>query len=199
MALTLIIGGARSGKSRLAERLAEASGRPVLFIATMQPEDGESKSRVAAHRASRPAAWRTIEEPRDLARALSSAHAGDFVIVDCLTVWAANVLLSNVENDDAPAEDEIAATMKLVASASVALAEQAAMFDGEVAVVTNEVGAGVVPPYPLGRVFRDALGAANATLAARADRVYHVVAGLAVDLKTLGARPIDEFAPRSES
>ena len=95
--LSLLIGGARAGKSALAERLAHASGRPVLFVATMEPGDDELRARITDHRASRPAGWRTVEAPLDVAGAIRArARPGDFVIVDCLTLWVSNMLLVHI-------------------------------------------------------------------------------------------------------
>jgi adenosylcobinamide kinase/adenosylcobinamide-phosphate guanylyltransferase len=192
--ITLILGGARSGKSDLAVRLAEDSGRRVLVLATMQPGDGEMRSRVAAHRASRPGAWRTIEEPLQLADALDAhARPGDFVLIDCVTLWVSNLLLARLPEHDGISPERIDAAVGAVRSAVDALLSWAADFGGDVALVSNEVGLGLVPPYPLGRVFRDALGAANRTLAERADRVLYVVAGLVLDLRALGAVPLGRF------
>ncbi len=193
--LTLILGGARSGKSDLALRLAAASGRHVLFVATMEPGDEEMRARIEAHRAQRPETWRTVEEPRDVVAALKrEARDGDFVLIDCLTLLVSNLLLEavgpvdRIDDDSAPAS---AATE--VVRATAALVDSANSFDGEIAIVSNEVGLGVVPPYPLGRVFRDALGAANRLIAARADHVYYLVAGLVLDVSALGAVPLERF------
>lgn len=188
MALALILGGARSGKSDFALQLARESGRPVVFAATMDAGDDELRVRVGRHHAERPAGWRTVEEPIALLDALARHATPDaFVVVDCLTMWVSNLLLAALPS----ADDATAAEIDAAVSASVAQAEALAAwcgaFDGDVVIVSNEVGSGVVPAYALGRAFRDALGAANRTVAARADAVYHVVAGLAVDLKAQGA------------
>lgn len=192
--IALLIGGARAGKSALAERLAVASRRPVVFVATMEPGDDEVRARIAAHRSSRPAAWRTVEAPLDVAPALREhARAGDFVILDCVTLWVSNMLLRSVTDIDGITADEAEVAVAASVRAGQELLEWLVTFDGEVALVTNEVGMGVVPPYPLGRVFRDALGRVNALIAARADRVYYLVAGLAMELKATGALPLDAF------
>jgi adenosylcobinamide kinase/adenosylcobinamide-phosphate guanylyltransferase len=198
MALTLIIGGARSGKSDLALRLAAAGGRDVLVLATMQPGDDELRARVEAHRASRPAAWHTVEEPLRVLDALRAhAPAGGFVLLDCVTLWVSNLLLaaSPVPEDMPP--DAAARAIADIDAQAAALAAWCAAYEGDVAAVTNEAGMGVVPAYPLGRYFRDALGAANRAFAARAGRVYLTVAGLALDLKSLGALPLDAVADAS--
>jgi adenosylcobinamide kinase / adenosylcobinamide-phosphate guanylyltransferase len=207
MALTLILGGARSGKSDFALQLAAASGRPVVFVATMEAGDDDVRARIARHRAERPQHWRTVEEPIALLDALAKyAEPGAFVIIDCLTLWVSNLLLAALPSpDDASAgdaaagdmaPDEAAAAIRAIVAQVEALASWCAACDGEVAIVSNEVGSGVVPAYALGRAFRDALGSANRIVAARADAVYSVVAGLAVDMKALGAIPV---APRGVS
>lgn len=198
--MTLIIGGARSGKSDLAQRLAAASGRDVLFVATMQPGDDELRARVEAHRTARPASWRTIEAPMELTDVLTrSARSDDYVVIDCITLWVTNLLLATIGDDiDDIAPHRAAAALGDAADATAALATWCAGFPGDIAIVTNEAGAGVVPPYPLGRLFRDALGATNATLSATADRVLSVTAGMVVDLTALGARPVASFGPEGE-
>ena len=193
--LTLILGGARSGKSDLAERLAHASGRNVLFLATMDPRDDDLRLRVERHRAGRPSAWRTVEEQHDVLTTLESqARSGDFIIVDCMTMWISNLMLTRLGDDDNVPAADVAGAIDEASERARSLAEWAAAFDGHVAVVSNEVGAGVVPAYPLGRAFRDALGAANRVCAEHADRVYWLTAGLALELKSLGARPLDPIA-----
>ncbi len=192
--ITLILGGARSGKSDLAVRMAGASRRPVLFVATMQPGDDETRARVAAHRASRPPGWRTAEEPLCLVEALlSSARAGDFVVLDCLTLWLSNLLLAALRDPDHASIPERDAAIASALRRLDDLIGWAGTFDGEIAAVTNEVGMGLVPPYPMGRAFRDALGAANRRVAACAGRVYYLVAGLMLELKSIGAVPVDDY------
>jgi adenosylcobinamide kinase/adenosylcobinamide-phosphate guanylyltransferase len=195
--LTLILGGARSGKSDLAQRMAAASGRDVVVIATMQPGDDEMRAKVAAHQASRPAGWRTVEEPIEVEREIAAAGSETCVVVDCATLWVTNLLLRRFDLESDAVADASAIIDEIV-RASEALAARAAAHDGDVVIVSNEVGLGLVPAYPAGRAFRDALGAVNRIIAARADRVYFVVAGLAVEMKALGALPLDAFgeAPR---
>lgn len=193
--LTLILGGARSGKSDLAVRLAGATGRDVTFIATMQPLDDELRRRVDAHRAARPAAWTTVEAPRHLLAAFEKhAQPGACIVVDCLTLWASNLLLDAVGEADVPAERASAAVEPIVRAAAE-LAGRAAGSPADAIAVSNEVGLGVVPATPLGRLFRDALGGVNRAFAARAQRVYSLNAGLAVDLTALGARPLESLGP----
>lgn len=191
--LTLILGGARSGKSDLAQHLAAQSGRPVSFVATMAPGDDEMRSRIAAHRASRPPGWRTVEEPIALLATLAQSQPGDFIIIDCITLWVSNLLLSGIGDADTATADEIHAAVAATLPLAAQLAAWCTAFDGEIAVVSNEVGAGIVPAYALGRAYRDALGGANRTLAAHADRVIYAMAGLALEIKSLGAAPIAPF------
>ncbi|HEX9967605.1 MAG TPA: bifunctional adenosylcobinamide kinase/adenosylcobinamide-phosphate guanylyltransferase [Solirubrobacterales bacterium] len=171
MALTVLLGGARSGKSALALRRAEASGAPVVFVATGEAGDEEMAGRIARHRAERDPAWRTVEAPSDLAAALESAPPSACVVVDCLSLWVANLVQGGL------GEAEVVAR----AEQTAALAADRA---GATIAVSNEVGMGVVPEFELGRRYRDALGRVNAAWAARADEALLVVAGQAL---TLGA------------
>ena len=176
--LILILGGARSGKSRFAEGLAARLGARVLFVATAMGEDEEMRRRIAGHRQARPAAWRTLEEPLQLAPAIArQAGNAEVVLVDCLTLWVSNLLLAQGgEEADADAEE---AVLREVAKLIDVYRQGAATF----LVIANEVGLGLVPPYPLGRLYRDALGRANQLLAAAADAVYFMVAGLPLAIK----------------
>jgi adenosyl cobinamide kinase/adenosyl cobinamide phosphate guanylyltransferase len=164
MGLELLLGGARSGKSALAVRRAAAYGGPVVFVATGTAGDAEMAERIARHRAERPAGWGTREAPLDLEAALASAPADACLIVDCLSLWVANLL----ERGDADAAiEEHAARAARLAAARAAPA----------IVVTNEVGLGIVPMHPLGRRYRDVLGRVNATFSLAAARAELVVAG----------------------
>jgi adenosylcobinamide kinase / adenosylcobinamide-phosphate guanylyltransferase len=164
VALTVLLGGARSGKSRLAVGLAVASGAPVTFVATGEPGDEEMAARIASHRAERPADWVTVEEPYALEAALASADPSDTVVVDCLTLWTANAL----DRDGEP---------ERVLEAAASAAAAAARRDGLTIAVSNEVGLGIVPMEPLGRVYRDLLGSVNRVwVDASADAAF-VVAG----------------------
>jgi adenosylcobinamide kinase/adenosylcobinamide-phosphate guanylyltransferase len=192
--LTLILGGARSGKSDLAERLAAASGRDVLFVATMERGDAEMGTRIDAHRAARPAAWRTVEEPLDVLGVLRGhARPGGFVLLDCMTLWVSNMLIARLGDAETARPAAVRDAIDAAAHQARAFAAWARGYDGEVAAVSNEAGMGLVPPYPLGRAFRDALGAANRVVAREADQVYFLLAGLALELKSLGAQPIESL------
>jgi adenosylcobinamide kinase/adenosylcobinamide-phosphate guanylyltransferase len=189
--VTLVLGGARSGKSGWAERRAAESGRPVLYLATATAGDAEMAERIAAHRASRPPSWRTLEVPLDPLGALrGQARSGELVLLDCLTLWVSNVLLGRLGDDveTAPAAAWRELERDLVADAS-SLAASARQRGCDLIAVSNEVGLGLVPPYPLGRRYRDLLGRVNQSLAAAADLVVLMVAGLPVDLRKLGPSP----------
>ncbi|MFC3230132.1 bifunctional adenosylcobinamide kinase/adenosylcobinamide-phosphate guanylyltransferase [Marinibaculum pumilum] len=166
---TLVLGGARSGKSRHAQLLAEHAGpAPWTYIATAEALDPEMEQRIAAHRRDRGPDWRTVEAPHDLATALAAAAAPDrVVLVDCLTLWLSNRLLADAD----------------LAADSAALEAAFAAAPGTVICVANEVGLGIVPDNALARRFRDAAGRLNQLLAARADRVLFMAAGLPLSLK----------------
>jgi adenosylcobinamide kinase / adenosylcobinamide-phosphate guanylyltransferase len=164
VSLVLLLGGARSGKSSLAVELARRSGGAVTFVATGEAVDEEMAERIRRHRAERPSGWTTVEEPCDLGGALSLVADHHAVVVDCLSLWVANLL----ERGDSDAEvEEEAREIAGLARARTALT----------VAVTNEVGLGVVPATPLGRRYRDVLGRTNAEWAAAADQVALVVAG----------------------
>ena len=173
MTFTLVLGGARSGKSTFAERRAVESGRPVLYVATATAGDEEMAARIAAHRAARPSEWRTVEAPLDPAGAIGEhARPGDLVLLDCVTLWVSTRLLA----EPVPSDAELVA-------AGEALADAAAVKGADLVAVSNEVGLGIVPAYPLGRRYRDALGRVNQVLAARAGEAVFLVAGLPMRLK----------------
>jgi len=168
--LELILGGARSGKSRLAERLALESGLPVTYIATSQPLDGEMTERIAHHRARRPVDWALVEEPLALARVLrENARQGHCILVDCLTLWLTNLLML-----DDPA--------RLIEERD-ALLDCLATLPGRVLLVSNETGLGIVPLGDLSRRYVDEAGWLHQALAERCQRVSFVVAGLPMVLK----------------
>jgi adenosyl cobinamide kinase/adenosyl cobinamide phosphate guanylyltransferase len=167
--LTFLVGGARSGKSRLAGRLAAESGRPVVVIATGEAGDEEMTERIRRHRAERPAAWTTVEEPLALGEALVTADAGAFVIVDCLTLWVSNLLGAGRIDGDVEHE-------------AVEAARLASARPGGAVVVSNEVGLGVIAANPLARRYVDLLGRVNTIWADAADRSFLLVAGRPIPL-----------------
>ena len=188
--LILILGGARSGKSTFAEQKArELGGDNVLYIATSETKDEEMVQRVQKHRASRPAAWVTLEAPRDVSGALRAARSSAGVILlDCVTFLVSNYLMAASEPTDdpfgPPSADPFDEAIETAIRADVnGLAEYAASHDQTLLVVSNEVGLGLVPAYDLGRAYRDLLGRANQDLARQADEVHLLVAGLPLRIK----------------
>ncbi len=177
--LIFLLGGARSGKSSYAETWAREQGGRVLFVATAQAFDDEMQERIAAHRASRPAAWATLEAPVGVGAALNDLSSApyDTIVVDCLTLLASNVLLTLPE-----ACTQADADAAILAEVDTLLASYQASWATWL-IISNEVGMGIVPPYRLGRLYRDALGRANQRMAGRADDVLLLVAGLAWRLK----------------
>jgi len=174
--LTLILGGARSGKSTFAERIAYERGQHVAYIATAQALDEEMKDRILAHQGNRPTDWLTLEIPKNVGKALEdNPPEADLVLLDCLTLLVTNVLL---ETSGSPDEINEGEAKSLVKGEIEALLTAIQSSPAEWIVVSNEVGMGLVPPYPLGRAFRDLLGWANQQLAAAADDVTLMIAGI---------------------
>lgn len=161
----LLVGGARAGKSSIATRLAAVSGGDVAFVATAEARDEEMTRRIERHKLDRPSTWTTIEEPLELARAVDAAGSAT-MIIDCLTLWTSNLLLSGLTDDEVEAKSRDAATL-------------VARRPSNAFVITNEVGMGVHPSSDLGRRFRDLLGRVNAIWADEASEVLLVVAGRA--------------------
>ena len=166
--VTLVLGGARSGKSTFAEQLVAGSGLAGVYIATAEAHDGEMDARIAAHRARRGDGWITVEAPLDLAGAIArEAEPDRIVLVDCLTLWVTNLMMAG--------EDMDAAFGGLLAALEGA--------DGPVLLVSNEVGQGIVPDNAMARAFRDHAGILHQRVAGIADTVYFVIAGLPQKLK----------------
>lgn len=176
--ITLILGGARSGKSSYALKLAEETRKSVTFIATAQAFDDEMSARIQKHKAERPAGWETLELPLHIAPSVSQIKS-DSVILDCITLWVTNLLMQFVNDDlvdEAPfMQASQAETEKLLAA--IRNTEQ------DWLIVSNEVGLSLVPPYQMGRVYRDALGWVNQRLAQEADKVIFMVAGIPMNLR----------------
>ncbi len=172
----LFIGGSRSGKSACAERYAAGLGDAVVYVATAAVGDDEMRERVARHQVRRPGTWRTMEVQTDVGSALVNVEQGAIVLLDSLTLLASNVLLAH--------EDEAQPRLQAEIDRLLAVAQE---HDLQLIVVTDEVGMGIVPAYPLGRRYRDLLGLANQHIAAAATEVYLVVAGIAVELRQLEA------------
>lgn len=183
MTSTLILGGARSGKSAYAEKLAIASGKDVIYIATAHAGDGEMAARIAHHRMQRPAHWITVEEPLALAAALAKWRAPHrLILVDCLTLWLTNLLFS--ERTDYPDIGEIELPAAFHQQRTALLQALAAPAQtGEVILVSNEVGLGIVPYGAISRCFTDEAGRLNQAVAALCDRAFFIAAGLPLVLK----------------
>ena len=175
MALTLLLGGARSGKTALAVDLARRAGLSVTVVATGEPRDEEMAARIARHRRDRPSSWSTVEEALDLAGAIRAAPADHALIIECLTLWTSN-LLERGRTDD-----------QIVAEAGHAVAAVAGRATPTIA-VSNEVGWGIVPMHPETRRFRDVLGLVNSAWSAAADPAMLVVAGRVLPLSDPGGR-----------
>jgi adenosylcobinamide kinase/adenosylcobinamide-phosphate guanylyltransferase len=165
--LTLVLGGARSGKSRYAESLITALPGPWIYIATAQACDAEMAERIAAHRRRRATGWRTVEAPHEIATAIAQAHSELPLLLDCLTLWLSNRMLADADVEREFTEFEAALDRR----------------GGLTVLVSNEVGSGIVPENALARRFRDLQGRLNQRLAARADRVVLLVAGLPLAVK----------------
>ncbi len=172
MPFTFLLGGARSGKSAIAVRLASAFGGPVVVVATAQPRDAEMAERIRAHRAARPSGWETVESPLGVLEAVGSVDVSAFVVLDCLTLWVSNAL------EAGSSEEAIASEASMVATDLAARSTPSA-------VVSNEVGLGIVPANPLARTYRDVLGRVNGGFAARAGRSFLVVAGRGLRLEEI--------------
>lgn len=176
--ITLILGGARSGKSSYALKLAKESGKSVTFIATAQACDEEMSARIQKHKAERPADWVTLELPLQILPSIPQIRT-EVVILDCITPWVANLLMQFVEQERV---DEASFTERVQAETEALLrAIRATKQDW--LIVSNEVGLGLVPPYQMGRVYRDSLGWVNQRLAQEADIVLFMVAGIPLKVK----------------
>lgn len=170
MALTVLLGGARSGKSRIALDLAAATKSPTTFIATAEALDADLASRIAGHRGERPAGWTTIEEPIELEAALASTGGRVTVLIDCLTLWVSNLLGAGTADEE-------------VLRAAGRVARLAGQRPGAAIVVSNEVGSGIVPASEGSRRYRDLLGRVGSIFVEQADAAYLVVAGRLLSLE----------------
>ena len=179
--LTLVLGGIRSGKSAFAEQIIKDLHGPTLYLATGLATDPEMEARIQRHRASRPSDWVTLEEPLNLAPVLDAALADSdppkAVLVDCLDVWVSNMLLDKEDQDRPQIESETLSSLD-------ALLETCSRYAADVVMVSSEVGLSLVSTYALGRGFQDILGLVNQRVAAVADRVYLVVAGIPLEIKS---------------
>lgn len=169
-----VLGGARSGKSRYAQARAEALGGSPVYVATAEAFDDEMRDRIAQHQADRDVRWRTVEAPRDLPAAIDALSGSQAVVlIDCLTLWLSNLLLAEAD----------------LVRAGEAICAAIGRFEGDLILVSNEVGWGIVPDNALARRFRDAAGRLNQMVAAAADEVVLLAAGLPLMLKTKSTAP----------
>lgn len=179
--ITFVLGGARSGKSAWAEARAlemERSGSSVVYLATCEyrADDAEMCDRISRHRSRRPSAWRTVEEPYGIEDVVARLDAGSVALVDCLSLWVSNLLLMTPEQGDSGIADSVLGRVR-------AFLDAGKRSSGDVIVVSNETGCGVVPSSHLGRLYRDILGWANQEAAQAADEAWFLVAGLPQRLK----------------
>ena len=181
--LTFLIGGARSGKSTYAEKLAARHGGRVLYIATAQGLDDEMAMRIIKHQEQRPESWATLELPHGIAAAVKSTIGQfDSVLIDCLTMLVTNLIMTVTDEDFEPDESRAASIVDAEIEGLLALIQHS---ENHWIIVSNEVGMGLVPPYPLGRVYRDLLGWTNRKIASVSDEVYLLVAGMLLPLHQL--------------
>ena len=204
--LILILGGARSGKSRFAQKLAEERGAKrrgsVVYLATAQAKDAEMRERIARHRLSRPASWKTIEEPLKVAEVLHRVEKDcRVVIIDCLTLLISNILVGECKSEGVESADPSVGLLEMaegsaqcsdshrddpavkILGEAESIIQAAGILEADTIIVSNEVGLGVVPPSQLGRMFRDLAGLVNQRVAQAADEVYFLTAGLSQRLK----------------
>ena len=176
--ITLILGGARSGKSSYAQTLAAGTGKPVTFIATAQALDQEMSTRIQKHRIERPPGWQTLEIPFGTSSGVAQVES-EVVILDCITLLVSNILMQFVKDDLVEEAPFTHAIQQEIEELIAAIHEE----EQDWFIISNEVGLGLVPPYQMGRVYRDALGWANQRLAREADHVLFMVAGIPMVVK----------------
>jgi adenosylcobinamide kinase/adenosylcobinamide-phosphate guanylyltransferase len=176
--LIFITGGARSGKSNFAEKIALSLGKPVVYLATGQPLDKEMADRIKKHKAKRPTDWETYEEPIEVSELVSSlGREKEVILIDCLTLLVSNLLLREKNKvGNPPWEEKILLEIEKLTEISYQVPAQ-------IIIVSNEVGMGLVPDNPLGRVYRDILGRANSIIANKADQVFMMISGIPLKIK----------------
>jgi adenosylcobinamide kinase/adenosylcobinamide-phosphate guanylyltransferase len=184
---TLILGGARSGKSSFAQQMAQRHTGPVIYLATAQALDSEMEQRIENHRLERPKDWITLEAPRGIVAALQrQPTTAGVILLDCLTLLVTNLVMTAAPDEDHPDEQ---AAHQAVKDELAQLIPAIRASRSDWIVVSNEVGLGLVPPYPLGRIYRDLLGWANQEFAAFADEVFWMIAGIPVPIHTYRTKP----------
>lgn len=177
----MVLGGSRSGKSQFAEEIAGQMGGRVIYIATAAVRDGEMTERVRLHRERRPQSWETVEEEKNVPGILGKGREGDVFLLDCATLWITNLLL----DESLPKPGATPAEKNAYVVEQAARLADTVESGAHLIIVSNEIGLGLVPEHPLGRVFRDLAGKVNQVLAAKADQVYFTVAGLPLEIKSL--------------
>lgn len=181
--LTILLGGARSGKSTLAEKLAAQLSDRVLYVATAIPFDNEMELRIEKHKEQRPHSWKTMEIPTGIGKALQAeVQSFDVILLDCITLLVNNLFMECSVDPDKPDEGRISQAIDYEMDEIEALIRASTL---DWILVSNEVGMGLVPPYPLGRLYRDLLGRANQRLVSIADEVYLMIAGKAIPLHAI--------------
>jgi adenosylcobinamide kinase/adenosylcobinamide-phosphate guanylyltransferase len=188
--LTFILGGARSGKSTFAQQLALERGQNVVYIATAQAGDSEMKARITTHKTNRPVHWRTLEITHQLAASLTPfpKHTHIFLL-DCLTMLVSNIILQGSISDEEPDEKMVSQSVDEEISTLLAVIQKN---QADWIIVSNEVGMGLVPPYPLGRLYRDLLGKANQQIATVAHEIYLMMAGMAIPVHQIARQTHDK-------
>lgn len=182
--LILITGGARSGKSTFAEEMAKTSGENILYVATSKPIDDEMKQRIAKHRAQRPSEWETLEAYKELDNQLADvADAKDAILLDCITIMVTNLMLDQCMDWDSLTREQVLDIEHDIQIQIEKLINVAKSTNTTFILVTNEIGMGVVPPYAIGRDFRDIAGRMNQILARAANEVYFCVSGIPMKVK----------------
>lgn len=189
--IVLVVGGARSGKSSFAQELVHHVNGRTVYIATAEPRDDEMEQRIAKHQKDRPKSWATVEAPLDLDKAIQSqGDTADVLLVDCLTLFVSNLLTDGLQTlgteDNPQFAEETETRVRREVDKVVAAAQHVQAL---VVFVSNEVGQGLVPPYNLGRLYRDIAGWTNQAVARASDRVYWVQSGIAVELKQHAVTP----------
>ena len=191
----LILGGARSGKSSFAEKIAENLGKKeVVYLATAQALDQEMEERIKHHQNQRPKDWKTVEEPIEVNKVLESIEKGKTVLMDCLTLYISNMILKKEElNDDENNLQQKVNIEKEIIEEIEKIITTAQARDLNLIIVSNEVGQGVVPNNELGRLFRDIAGRANQFTADKVDKVFLTVAGFPLDIKDISLKNKSDF------
>lgn len=188
--ITMVLGGARSGKSSFAEKIAYKRGaNDVVYLATAEIRDRKMAERIKKHQDSRPRGWKTVEEPYDLKNVFKSIATGQLVLLDCLTLYISNILIKNENKELNLIEDilqkELLVVIDIVSEKNI-----------DLVVVSNLVGSGVVPASKLGREFRDIAGRINQLIAEKADEVYLSIAGLPIEIKALGLENLNKYSAK---